>query len=395
MKPLDGIKVLDMTRVLAGPYCTMLLSDMGADVVKVERPGAGDDTRAFGPPFVNGESTYFMSVNRNKRSLTLNLKKDKARDLLRQMLETVDVVVENFRPGTMESFGYGYEAVHAFNPRLVFCSISGYGHTGPDSKLPGYDLIVQGAGGVASLTGDPDGPPLKVGNSQGDVVAGMMAFQGILLALLSRNQTGQGQKIDIGMLDCQVAMLTYQAGAYFATGDSPTRMGNQHPSITPYETYQCKDGYINLACGNDNMWRTFCKVLGHEEWPEDPRFLTNVDRVQHRRELSDVLEPVILQKTQQEWIEILRQAGLPCGPIQTVGQVCEDPQILARNMVVPLEHPAAGPIKVTGIPMKLSDTPGEIHSAPPTLGQHTSEVLQDWLRMNATDIETLQQAGVV
>ncbi len=395
MKPLEGIKVLDMTRVLAGPYCTMLLSDMGADVVKIERPGAGDDTRAFGPPFVNGESTYFMSVNRNKRSLTLNLKEDKARDLLRQMLETVDVVVENFRPGTMESFGFGYEAVHAFNPKLVFCSISGYGHTGPDSKLPGYDLIVQGAGGVASLTGEPGGPPLKVGNSQGDVVAGMMAFQGILLALFARNQTGQGQKVDISMLDCQVAMLTYQAGAYFATGESPTRMGNQHPSITPYETFRCKDGYINLACGNDNMWRTFCKVVEHEEWPEDPRFLTNADRVQHRVELSEVLEPVIMQKTQQEWIGLLRQSGLPCGPIQTVGQVCEDPQILAREMVVPLEHPTAGPIKVTGIPLKLSDTPGEVHSPPPTLGQHTAEVLQEWLKINAADVDALQQSGVV
>ena len=233
MKPLDGVKVLDLTRVLAGPYCTMLLADMGADVVKVERPGAGDDTRAFGPPFVNGESAYFMSINRNKRSATLNLKHDKALDIMRRMLETVDVVVENFRPGTMESFGFGYDAVHAFNPRLVFCSISGYGHTGPDADLPGYDLIIQGEGGAASLTGDPEGPPYKVGNSQADIVAGMIAFQGILLALMSRGQTGTGQKVDISMLDCQVAMLSYQAGIYFATGESPNRMGNQHPTITP------------------------------------------------------------------------------------------------------------------------------------------------------------------
>ena len=395
MKPLDGIKVLDLTRVLAGPYCTMLLADMGADVVKVERPGAGDDTRAFGPPFLNGESAYFMSINRNKRSLTLNLKHDKARDILHRMLETADVVVENFRPGTMESFGFGYEAVHDFNPGLVFCSISGYGHTGPDADLPGYDLIIQGEGGVASLTGDPEGPPYKVGSSQADIIAGMMGFQGILLALLSRNQTGKGQKIDIGMLDCQVAMLTYQAGIYFATGESPTRMGNQHPTITPYETYRCKDGYINLACGNDNMWRTFCRILGKEEWTEDPRFRTNADRVQHRRQLSALLEPVILEKTTQDWIEELRQHGLPCGPIQTVGQVCDDPQVLARDMIVPLEHPKAGSIRVTGIPIKLSETPGAVHSPPPVLGEHTTDVLQDWLQINAAEVEILLQDGVV
>jgi crotonobetainyl-CoA:carnitine CoA-transferase CaiB-like acyl-CoA transferase len=395
MKPLDGIKVLDLTRVLAGPYCTMLLADMGADVVKVERPGAGDDTRAFGPPFVNGESAYFMSINRNKRSLTLNLKEDKARQILRKLLETVDVVVENFRPGTMESFGFGYEAVHDFNPGLVFCSISGYGHTGPDADLPGYDLIIQGEGGAASLTGDTEGPPYKVGNSQADIVAGMMAFQGILLALLARNQSGTGQKIDISMLDCQVAMLTYQAGIYFATGESPTRLGNQHPTITPYETYRCKDGFINLACGNDNMWRTFCRVIGQEEWTEDPRFRTNADRVGHRRQLAALLEPVILQKTTQEWIDQLRQNGLPCGPIQTVEQVCEDPQVIARDMIVPLDHPTAGPIRVTGVPIKLSDTPGEVHSAPPTLGQHTTEVLGDWLQINATEAEALHQDGVV
>jgi CoA:oxalate CoA-transferase len=395
IKPLEGVKVLDLTRVLAGPYCTMMLADMGADVVKVERPGAGDDTRAFGPPFVNGESAYFMSINRNKRSVTLNLKHDKALAILRQMLETADVVVENFRPGTMESFGFGYEAVHAFNPRLVFCSISGYGHSGPDAKLPGYDLIIQGEGGVASLTGTPDGPPFKVGSSQADIVAGMMGFQGILLALMARQQTGQGQKIDISMLDCQIALLTYQAGIYFATGESPGRMGNQHPTITPYETYRCKDGYINVACGNDNMWRKFCAVLGQQSWPEDERFRTNADRVQHRRQLGALIEPVMLEKTQDEWISALRGAGLPCGPIQTVGQACEDPQVLARDMIVALEHPKAGPIRVTGLPLKLSETPGAIHSPPPLLGQHTQEVLADWLQIGTREVEGLRQEGVV
>jgi crotonobetainyl-CoA:carnitine CoA-transferase CaiB-like acyl-CoA transferase len=373
----------------------MLLADMGADVVKVERPGMGDDTRGYGPPFLNGESAYFLSINRNKRSLTLNLKHDKALQILHQLLETADVVVENFRPGTMEDFGFGYETVQQFNPRLIFCSISGYGHTGPDAELPGYDLIIQGEGGTASLTGDPNGPPYKVGNSQADIVAGMMGFQAILLALLARAQTGRGQKIDIGMLDCQVALLTYQAGIYFATGQSPTRMGNQHPTITPYETFRCQDGYINLACGNDSMWRAFCRAVGQAEWVEDPRFRTNADRVQHRRQLSALLEPLMLQKTAQEWIEILRTHGLPCGRIQSVSEVCDSPQVHARNMVVSLNHPKAGPLRVTGVPIKLSDTPGAVETPPPLLGEHTTQVLRDWLQISPVEVDGLRQAGVV
>lgn len=394
-KPLDGIKVLDMTRVLAGPYCTMLLGDMGADVVKVERPGAGDDTRGYGPPFVNGESAYFMSVNRNKRSITMNLKQPDALKTLQRLIETADVLVENFRPGTMEEFGFGYETVKDLNPRLVFCSISGFGHTGPYADLPGYDLIIQGEGGVASLTGDPNGPPYKVGNSQADVVAGMMAFQGILLALYARTQTGRGQKIDLGMLDCQVAMLTYQAGIYFATGQSPTRMGNQHPTITPYETFRCKDGYINVACGNDGMWRNLCKAAGRADWAADERFRTNAERVQNRHALSGILEPAMLEKTMDEWIEALREVGIPCGKIQSVGEVCEDPQIQARDMVVTVQHEKAGAVRVTGVPVKLSETPGAVTLPPPVLGAHTSQVLHDWLHMSSAEVGHLQQAGAV
>jgi crotonobetainyl-CoA:carnitine CoA-transferase CaiB-like acyl-CoA transferase len=394
-KPLDGVKVLDMTRVLAGPYCTMMLGDMGADVVKLERPEAGDDTRGYGPPFVNGESAYFMSINRSKRSLTLNLKHPEALKTLQQLIETADVLVENFRPGTMESFGFGYDTVQQLNPRLIFCSISGFGHTGPKSDLPGYDLIIQGEGGVASLTGDPNGPPYKVGSSQADVVAGMMAFQGILLALIARHQSGRGQKIDLSMLDCQVAMLTYQAGIYFATGQSPTRMGNQHPTITPYETYRCQDGYINLACGNDGMWRAFCKAAGHESWANDERFRTNADRVQNRRALSSLMEPVLLEKTMQEWIELLRAVGIPCGKIQSVGEICEDPQIIARDMVVTVEHPKAGAMRVTGVPVKLSDTPGAVTLPPPLLGEHSGQVLTEWLQMSAAEVDRLRQAGAL
>ncbi|MFB3088836.1 MAG: CaiB/BaiF CoA transferase family protein [Acidiferrobacterales bacterium] len=394
-KPLEGLKVLDLTRVLAGPYCSMLLADMGADVVKVERPGSGDDTRGYGPPFINGESAYFMSINRNKRSMTLNLKHEEGLRVLARLLETADIMVENFRPGQMKTFGYDYERVKAINSRLVYCSISGYGHTGPKAKLPGYDLIVQGEGGIASLTGETDGPPYKVGTSQADIIAGMMAFQGILLALLARTHSGQGQKVDIGLLDCQVALLAYQAGIYFATGESPTRTGNRHPTIAPYETFQCRDGYVNLGCGNDSMWRRFCAAVELESLADDERFRTNPDRVKHNRQLRALLQPLMMQKTTQEWIDTLRPQGVPCGPIQTVEEVFKDPQVLARDMVVELQHAKAGTIRVTGNPIKLSDTPGAVDAAPPVLGAHTAAVLSDWLHMSATEVDKLRHDGVL
>ena len=393
--PLTGLKVLDLSRVLAGPYCTMLLADMGAEVIKVERPGKGDDTRGYGPPFVNGESAYFLSVNRNKRSLTLNIKHPDGQNILRGLIEQADVLVENFRPGTLEKLGFGYQQAGQINPRLIYCSISGYGHTGPNAHLPGYDLIVQGEGGIASLTGDPDGPPYKVGTSQADIIAGMNAFQGILLALIARQQTGRGQKIDIALLDCQVSLLTYQAGIYFATGQSPTRMGNQHPSIAPYQTYRCKDGYFNLGCGNDRIWQAFCRAAGLEELLEDERFRTNPLRVRHRAALNEIIEPLMLTRSAQEWEELLRPAGIPCGRIQSVGEVLEHPQTIHRQMVVPLQHPKAGPIRVTGIPIKLSGTPGAVSAPPPGLGEHTEQVLHDWLGLGPERVTQLRQQGVI
>jgi crotonobetainyl-CoA:carnitine CoA-transferase CaiB-like acyl-CoA transferase len=394
-KPLDGLKVLDLTRVLAGPYCTMMLADMGADVVKVERPESGDDTRGFGPPFVNGESTYFMSINRNKRSLTLNLKHETGLSVVRRMLEKADVLVENFRPGLMESFGLDYEAASEINPRIIYCSVSGYGGSGPDAMLPGYDLIIQGEGGVASLTGDADGPPFKVGTSQADIVAGMMACQGILLALIARERTGRGQKVDVGMLDCQVALLTYQAGIYFATAESPTRIGNRHPSIVPYETFESRDGHVNIACGSESMWRRFCEAAGVAELADEDRFRSNADRVAHAAELRAVLEPVIRGRTTDEWIAELRAAGVPSGRIQSVADVCEHPQVRARDMIVELDHTMAGPIRVTGIPVKLSDTPGAVDLPPPALGEHTAGVLSDWLDLSDPDVAELRREGVV
>ena len=394
-KPLEGLKVLDLTRVLAGPYCTMMLADMGADVVKIERPGAGDDTRSYGPPFVNGESAYFMSVNRNKRSVTLNLKEEQGLRILGELLEAADIVVENFRPGQMASFGFEYESAQALNPRLIYCSISGYGHSGPDARLPGYDLIIQGEGGITSLTGDPDGPPFKVGTSQADIVAGMMAFQGISMALLSRMKTGRGQKVDIGMLDCQVALLTYQAGIYFATGKSPTRAGNRHPTIAPYESFLCEDGYLNLACGNDSLWRRFCEAAGLDDLAADESLAKNADRVRSSDRLRERLQPVMKSKTTQEWIDTLRPHGIPCGRIHTVKDVCDHPQVLEREMVVELDHPAAGPVRVTGVPIKLSETPGAVSTPPPVLGEHTTEVMSEWLQLSQAELDELGRSGVV
>ena len=394
-KPLDGLKVLDLSRVLAGPYCTMLLGDMGADVVKVEQPGKGDDTRGYGPPFVNGESVYFMSVNRSKRSMTLDLKHEKGKEILHNMILFADVLVENFRPGTLDKLGFDYQTASQINPRLIYCSVSGYGHTGPMAHLPGYDLIVQGEGGIASLTGDADGPPFKVGTSQADIVAGMNAFQGVLLALLARYQTGRGQKVDIALLDCQVSLLTYQAGSYFATGQSPTRMGNQHPSIVPYETFQCKDGYVNVGCGNDAIWHRFCEAAGLGELASDPRYRANSDRVAHRHEIAEILNPLLMQRTVQEWVALLWPRGVPCGPIQSVAEVLEHPQTRAREMVIELDHPKAGKIQLTGIPIKLNDTPGSIRLPPPTLGQHTEEILADWLSLSPRDIAALRREQVI
>lgn len=395
MKPLDGVKVLDFSRFLAGPYCTMLMADMGAEVVKVERPGSGDETRALGPPFLGGESVYFLSINRNKRSLTLNLQNPQAQEVARRLLTKADVLIENFLPGKMAEFGLGYEEARRLNPRLVYCSISGYGQNGPDAQVPAYDLMIQGEGGVAGLTGDPSGPPYKVGVSQADIAGGLFAFQGILLALLARAQTGRGQLVDISLLDCQVALLTYQAGIYLATGESPTRMGNQHPTIAPYETYRCRDGYINLGVGNDAQWRNFCRAAGDANLADDPRFRTNADRVRHRQELNAVLEPLIQQRTRQEWVELMRAAGVPCGLIRSVQEVCESPQVQARQMIVAIDHPTAGRVRLTGLPIKLSETPGAVETPPPLLGQHTAEVLADWLGLPAAEVERLRAAGAL
>ena len=394
-KPLDGLLVIDLSRVLAGPYCTMELADMGATVVKIEIPGSGDDTRAYGPPFLHGESTYFMSVNRNKMSLTLNLKHVRGKEILHHLLQKGDVLVENFRPGTLDGLGFGYDAVHALNPKLIYCSISGFGQTGPYAQRPGYDLIAQAEGGVMSLTGEPNDPPLKVGLSFADITAGMNAFSGILLALLARQQTGEGQRVDVSLLDCQVALLTYQAGIYFATGRSPERLGNKHPSITPYETFEASDGHIIIACGNQGFWEKFCQLARLEHLLADDRFTTMKKRVENRDELTPLVADGIKTRTRREWYNLLDREGIPCGLIKNVAEVCSDPQVLARDMVVQLNHPTAGPISVNGVPIKLSATPGEVKDPPPLLGQHTDAILADILGYTADQIAELRQLKAV
>ncbi len=394
MKPLDGIKVLDLSRVLAGPFCTMILGDMGAEIIKIERPGKGDDTRAFGPPFKEGESAYFLSINRNKKSITLNIKTDKGREVIKQLIKSSDVLVENFRPGALKKLGLDYDSIKKLNPRLIYASISGFGHTGPLSAKPGYDLAIQGLGGIMSLTGDPDGPPYKIGVSQADLVAGLYAVQGILLALYAREKTGKGQKIDIGMLDCQISLLTFQAGIYFMTGISPKRKGNQHPTICPYETFKAKDRYINIAVGNDTLWQKFCTIIGLGELLDNPDYSTNPLRVKNRERLFPIIQGVIEKSESAHWIKLFEKNGIPAGLILSVEETLNYPQAISREMVISIDHAKLGPVKQTGIPIKLSETPCSIESAPPSLGEHTDSILKE-MGYKRGDIENMRSEGVI
>jgi crotonobetainyl-CoA:carnitine CoA-transferase CaiB-like acyl-CoA transferase len=388
------VRVVDLTRVLAGPFCTMSLGDMGAEVIKVEEPGKGDDTRGW-PPFAGGEATYFMSVNRNKKSLTLNLKAAEGQAILRRLIARSDVLVENFRPGTMERLGFGYDTVRAANPRLVYCSISGFGESGPESSRPGYDLIVQGESGVMDLTGFPDGPPVKVGNSIADLVAGMSAAQGITLALLARERTGRGQKVEIGMVDVMASLLTYQAGLYWNAGGRPARRGNQHPSIVPYEVFRARDAYLTLGVANNSLWGRCCGALGRPDLAQDPRFASEAQRVVNRAALIPILDAVLSERRADEWLALLDRAGVPAGRIKTVAEVCESAHLKARGMVVTLDHPKAGPVTVMGVPIRLWDTPGSASSPPPLLGQHTGEILTRLLRIPPARADKLRAAGVI
>ena len=394
-RPLEGITVLDLSRVLSGPYCTMQLADMGARVIKIERPGLGDDTRAWGPPFVNGESAYFLSINRNKESLTLNFKHPEGRRLLDELIARADILVENFRPGTLDELGLGYEALRAKHPRLIYTSISGFGHSGPLRERAGYDAVLQGEAGIMSLTGPPDACGYKVGVAIADLAAGLFAAQGTLLALYARERTGRGQHVDIAMLDSVAALLTYQAGIYFATGAPPERHGNAHPTVAPYETFQAADGEVVLAAGNDELWRRFCRVAGLDDYAGDPRFATNRDRVRNYGALRPIVADAFSKRTRSEWLEVLNDAGIPAGPVRNLQEVLTDEQLLTREMVHVLQHSSAGPVQVLGVPVKLSATPGDVRRAPPALGEHTEEILTEDLGLAASQITEMRAAGVI
>ena len=377
MSPLDGLLVLDFSRVLAGPYCTMQLGDLGARVIKIEQPGRGDDTRAWGPPFIGQESAYFLSVNRNKESLALDLKHARARAILDALLARADVVVENFRPGTMDRLGLGYREVAARHPRIVYCSISGFGQTGPRRAEAGYDAMMQAEGGLMSITGAADGPPFRLGVAIGDIATGMFAVQGILAALFARERNGAGQHVDIAMLDSVTALLTYQASIALSAGGTPGRLGNRHPSIAPYDTFAAADGDFVLSVGNDDQFHRLARVLGRPALASDPRFATNADRVVHYAALQGELAPLLAAWTRKDLVQALTAAGVPSGAVRTVTEALADPQLAARDMIVPLEHLTAGPIRVLGSPLKLSGTPATVRTPPPALGQHTAAILEE------------------
>lgn len=392
--PLDGIKVLDLTRVLAGPYATMLLSDLGAEVIKIEQPGTGDESRNFGP-FKNGFSLYFMSVNRGKRSVTLNLKTERGSAIFKQLVKQSDVVVENFRPGTMKKLGLDYDSLTAEHPSLIYAACSGFGQTGPYAQQGAYDMIIQGMGGIISITGEPDGPPVRVGTSISDITAALFTTIGILSALHHRHRTGKGQLVDVAMLDSLVAVLENAVVRYFATGEVPQPLGSRHPAITPFEAFASADGHVIIAIGNDTLWAKFCEHVNRQELISDARFSTNADRTANHSELLPILSEIMCQRTTDEWIDALGKIGVPCGPINAMDRVVSHPQVQAREMITRVAHSITGPVEVPGVPIKLSETPGQVDTPAPSLGEHTLEVLTGVLKMHPSEVERLRQEGVI
>lgn len=401
--PLDGIQVLDLTRVLAGPFATMRLGDMGARIIKIEIPGKGDDTRIFGPPFLEGESAYYLSVNRNKESITLNIRSDKGKEVLTKLIEKCDVIIENFRPGTLEKLGFSYTRIQEINDRIIYCAVSGYGHSGPRRLDPSYDLITQAESGLMDMTGTVDGTPTKVGISLADVTAGLTATEGVLLALIHRGKTGKGQMIDVSLLDALIPLFTYQAQNYFATGATPKRRGNLHPTIVPYQSFLAKDDHFIFAIATEGQWHSLLKI-----WPdliedtdktlanvlEDERFSVNSSRVKHREELCSILEKVFSSKTVDEWMKIFKSADIPTGRINQLSDILESDLAKARGTVQNMDHPKIGKIRTLGIPIKLSDSPGMIRLPPPTLGQHTEEVLHE-LGYSGDEIKEMRTEGTI
>jgi glutaryl-CoA transferase len=393
--PLDGVRVLDLTRVVAGPYCSMFLGDLGAEVVKVEQPGVGDDTRGWGPPFAGGESAYYLCINRNKQSLALDLKSQRVRELLRELVKVADVVIENFRPGTMERLGLGEKELRAINPRLIYASLTGFGADGPMSDWPGYDLIVQAWGGLMSITGTPDGEPVKVGVAIIDLIAGLMLGKAITAALFAREKIGVGQRIDTSLLEAEVASLINVGSNYLIGGKVPTRWGNAHPNIVPYQNFQTADGYLVIGVASEVIWKRFCQAIGRSDLTDDRRFADNSKRVEHRVSLIALLSEMFLERTNDAWFRLLSEAEVPCAPVQTIDQVFQAPQVLHRRMLMEVEHPTAGKVPMAGIPVKFSVTPASVRMPPPLLGEHNSEILKNWLGMSAGEIDELKREKII
>jgi glutaryl-CoA transferase len=392
---LEGLRVLDLTRILAGPLCTQILGDMGAEVIKVEPPGTGDDTRTWGPPFTGGESAYFLGVNRNKRSLTLNMAVKSGQEILSQLIRKADVLVENFKLGTLEKWGITDDWLEKNAPQVVRCSITGYGSSGPDAALPGYDFILQAESGLMSICGEADGGPTKYGVAIVDVVTGLYACNSILAALAARTRTGRGQRVEVCLYDSGLAMLINVASSYLVTGKDSRRFGNGHPNIVPYTTYPTADGMIAVAVGNDGQFARFAETAGHGEWARDARYATNPARVANRETLDAAIAQALKDGKSASWIEKLRAVGVPCGPINSVGEALNDPHTLAREMVRSVRHPTVGEVKMLGIPFRLNGTPAAIRRAPPLLGQHTEEVLSEELGMSTARIAQLRAEKVI
>ena len=404
--PLSHIKVLDLSRVLAAPWTGQNLADLGAEVIKVERPGKGDDSRAFGPPWLkdaNGkdtrESAYFAAANRAKKSISVDLSKPGGQDIVRRLAAQCDVLLENYKVGDLARYGLAYDDIRKSNPGIVYCSVTGFGQTGPDKDRPGYDFMIQGMGGLMSITGErddlPGGGPQRVGVPIVDIMTGMYATIAVCAALEHRSKTGAGNYIDMALLDTQVAFLANQSMNYLATGETPQRLGNAHPNIVPYQTFRTKDGDIILACGNDNLFGKFCAAAGCSELLADARFATNGKRVENRAELTPVLAAIFARRTTRDWVAALDQAGVPNGPINSIEQVFQEPQVIARGMRIELEHPVAGKVPLVASPMRFSQTPIRHETPPPTLGQHTEEILRGTLKMNDAEIAALRDAKVV
>jgi crotonobetainyl-CoA:carnitine CoA-transferase CaiB-like acyl-CoA transferase len=401
--PLHGLRIFDLSRVLAGPSCTQLLGDLGADVIKIERPGAGDDTRGWGPPFLTGpdgeetgESAYFLSTNRNKRSLTLDIAQPEGAALARQLIGRCDVLVENFKTGGLKKYGLAYEDLSDENPGLIYCSITGFGQTGPYAARPGYDFLIQGMGGIMSVTGQPDGEPMKVGVAIADLMTGMYASSAILAALHHREKSGRGQMIDLALLDTQMAWLANQGLNYLTSGVAPGRLGNEHPNIVPYKVLPCTDGHFILAVGNDRQFQAFCKFAGAPELAEDARFQTNAARVRNREALYELIVDITQGMPQDAWVEGLTAAGVPCGPVNTIDQAFAHPQVQARDMEIKMTHPATGDeVSLIGNPIKYSETTADYRRPPPMLGQHTRGVLEELLGLGAAEVAALREKGVV